>query len=161
IASVAVAAPRAGVPLATAAPPGSLALALVFVLWTYGGWNEHAYVAAEMKDPQRNIPRSLLLGTSVIALIYVVVNAAFVYGLGFETLVKYTAAVFWTFFFLTGLAVIVLRVREPARRRPYRVPGYPLTPLAFCASSAYMIYGSVSYAPFESVAGVAIVLTGI
>ena len=57
--------------------------------------------------------------------------------------------------------MIVLRWREPGRRRPYRVPGYPVTPLAFCASSAYMVYGSVSYAPLESVAGVAIVLSGI
>ncbi len=86
IAGVALMAP-APISLArTTAPGGSIALALVFVLWTYGGWNEHAYVAAEMRSPQTNIPRSLLLGTAAITLVYLAANGAFVYALGFERL---------------------------------------------------------------------------
>lgn len=236
---------------------GSFALAMIFVLWTYGGWNENAYVAAEVKDPQPNIPRSLLLGTGLVTLVYLGVNWAFLYGLGFdglrssraaaadlaaaplggagerlmavlvavsalgavsgqiftgarigyavgrdhtalyrlgvwnqrlgtpawalivqglvtlaliavfgsrdgfETLVKYTAAVFWFFFLLTGLSLFILRRKDGERPRPYAVLGYPLTPVVFCASSAFMLYGSLSYAPQESFWGGVIVLSGL
>jgi basic amino acid/polyamine antiporter, APA family len=61
-------------------------LALIFVLFTYGGWNEMAYVAAEVRNPRRNIVRALVLGTSVVMLLYLLVNAAFVAALGFEGL---------------------------------------------------------------------------
>jgi basic amino acid/polyamine antiporter, APA family len=63
---------------------GSFGLAMILVLYTYGGWNDAAFVAAEMKDKQRNIPRALILGTAGVALIYLVVNTAYVRGLGFE-----------------------------------------------------------------------------
>jgi amino acid transporter len=62
---------------------GSLAFALVLVFLTYGGWNDAAYVAAEMRDRRRNAPRALLLGTGVVTLLYVLVNAAYLVGLGF------------------------------------------------------------------------------
>lgn len=61
-------------------------LALIFVLFTYGGWNEMAYVAAEVKQPQRNIVRALVLGLGAVTALYVLVNAAFVHALGFEGL---------------------------------------------------------------------------
>jgi APA family basic amino acid/polyamine antiporter len=69
------------------APPEktSLGLTLVFVLYTYGGWNDAAFVAAEMRNGARNIPRALLLGTGAVALLYVLVNAAYLLGLGFDT----------------------------------------------------------------------------
>lgn len=63
--------------------PG-LGLALILVLYTYGGWNDAAFVVAEMKDKRRNIPRALLAGTAGVALIYLLVNAAYLNGLGFE-----------------------------------------------------------------------------
>lgn len=242
---------------APTAASGSLALALIFVLWTYGGWNESACVAAEVREPQRNIPRALLLGTGLITLVYVGINGIFLYGLGFErlqtsqavaadllagalgapgatlmallvavsaagavngqiftgarigsalggdhrllsplgawsarfgtpatalavqggitlvliaafgsrdgfeALVKYTAAVFWLFFLLTGVALFVLRHRDRDHPRPYAVVGYPVTPLLFCASSAYMLHGALSSAPVESLWGGAIVLSGL
>ncbi len=60
---------------------------------------------------------------------------------GFETLVEYTAPVFWLFFLLTGVSLFLLRRRDPRRLRPFRVPLYPLTPLVFCATSACLLYG--------------------
>ncbi|HXG10473.1 MAG TPA: amino acid permease [Gemmataceae bacterium] len=60
------------------------ALAIILVLYTYGGWNDAAFVAAEVREPRRNIPRALLLGTGSIMLIYLLVNAAYLLGLGFE-----------------------------------------------------------------------------
>jgi amino acid transporter len=68
----------------THAPLGALALALIFVLWTYAGWHEGAYVAAEVENKRRNLPRSLLLGTAVVIVLYLLVNAAYIAGLGFE-----------------------------------------------------------------------------
>lgn len=58
-------------------------LAMILVLFTYGGWNEMAYVAAEVKNPHRNILRALILGTLVVTAVYVLVTLAFVQGLGF------------------------------------------------------------------------------
>jgi len=59
-------------------------LALILVLWTYGGWNEMAYIGAEVRNPRKNILRALLLGTVAVTAIYVLVNLAFVAALGFE-----------------------------------------------------------------------------
>jgi basic amino acid/polyamine antiporter, APA family len=61
-------------------------LALILVLYAYGGWNDAAFVAAEVRDPRRNIPRVLLLGTAVITAVYLSVNAAYLWALGFEGL---------------------------------------------------------------------------
>ncbi|MHC4176850.1 MAG: APC family permease [Planctomycetota bacterium] len=58
--------------------------AMIFVLFTYGGWNEMAYVGAEVRDPTKNILRALVLGTVAVTLIYVLVTLAFVHCLGFE-----------------------------------------------------------------------------
>jgi APA family basic amino acid/polyamine antiporter len=236
-------------------------LAMIFVLFTYGGWNEMAYVGAEVRQPEKNILRALVLGTLAVALIYVVVNLAFVVGVGlggtrqfgvatevlrlglgdwagvaisllicisalgaingniftgariyyamgtehrlyawlgrwsprlgtpvwslliqglitlalvigfgmtargFQGMVLFTTPVFWTFLVLVGLSLFVLRYREPAIRRPYRVPGYPVTPIVFCLSSSYMVYASLSYAiqnrSWEAVWSVAILLVGV
>lgn len=62
--------------------PAPLSLALIFVLFTFGGWNEMAYVAAEVKNPSRNIVRALVLGTAAVTLLYLLVNGAFLYTLG-------------------------------------------------------------------------------
>jgi len=77
--------PQAGAAVAPAASGGGpgFGLALILVLYTYGGWNDAAFIVAEMKDKQRNIPRALLLGTAGVALIYLLVNAAYLNGLGF------------------------------------------------------------------------------
>jgi APA family basic amino acid/polyamine antiporter len=61
----------------------SLGLALVFVLYAYGGWNHAAYVAAEVRDQGRNLPRALFLGLGCITAIYLVVNLTYLKVLGF------------------------------------------------------------------------------
>ena len=217
--------------------PG-LKLALILVMFTYAGWHEMAYVAAEIKHPQRNIVRAMVLGTAAVTILYLLVNAAFLYALGYEGVaaseavavdtvsaalplmagkaisilicistlgaangliltgarisyamgtehslfrqlgkwsvhfgtpafalclqgslsmlivilagsfidtILYDAPVFWMFFLLTGLSVFVLRRKDHQMPRPYKVTGYPVTPIIFCASCAFMIYNSVSY----------------
>jgi basic amino acid/polyamine antiporter, APA family len=58
-------------------------MAMVFVFYAYGGWNDAAFVAAEVRDRHRNLPWALFIGTGGIMLIYLLVNAAYLYGLGF------------------------------------------------------------------------------
>lgn len=247
---------------ATAATEGGSAsqfgMAMVFVLLTYGGWNEAAYVSAELRDVSRNMVRGLLLSIGLIVLLYVLVNWAYLEGLGvggmsgsdvvaadlmrralgepganllsllivvatlsstnatiftgartnfalgrdfslfsflghwrrdsetpfnallvqgiialllvglgaatrqgFETMVDYTAPVFWIFFFLAGVSLFVLRRRDPERTRPFSVPLYPFTPLLFCAASAYMLWSSVAYTGIGAVVGVGVLLLGL
>lgn len=65
---------------------GDLVLALVFVLWTFGGWNEVAYVAGEVKNPTRNILWALVLGLAVVTGVYFLVNLVFLKALGIDGL---------------------------------------------------------------------------
>lgn len=228
---------------------GAFGLAMVFVLLTYGGWNEAAYISAEMRA-RRDIVRALVLSIVLITVLYLVVNWAYLQGLGFEgmakseavaadlmraafgpagdklisvlvavaaitsmnatmivgarthyavgndwaalrvlsfwdgergtpshamrvqniaalllvaigawtgggfrAMVEFTAPVFWLFFLLVGIALFVLRRREPARERPFRVPVYPLVPAIFCATCAYMLWSSLSYVYSQSLGG--------
>jgi amino acid transporter len=64
----------------------SYTLALIFVLFAYGGWNEIVYVAAEVKNPQRNLFRTLVLGTASVTLLYLFVNYTFLKALGLDGL---------------------------------------------------------------------------
>ena len=59
-------------------------LALILIMYAYGGWNDMAFVGAEVRDPDRNIVLSLLLGTLAVTTIYLLVNASFVHALGFH-----------------------------------------------------------------------------
>lgn len=58
---------------------GAFALSLVFVMYAYSGWNAATYIVGEMADPQRNVPRALLLGTALVAVLYIALNALFLY----------------------------------------------------------------------------------
>jgi amino acid transporter len=80
---------------------------------------------------------------------------------GFETMVEYTAPVFWFFLLLVGIALFVLRKKEPHRERPFRVPLYPLTPLIFCLSSAYLLYSSLVYTGLGALVGIGVLLAGV
>jgi amino acid transporter len=75
-------------------------------------------------------------------------------------MVDYTAPVFWFFFLLTGASIFVLRAREPQAARPFRVPLYPLTPILFCAASAYLLYSSLAYTGVGALVGIAVLGVG-
>jgi amino acid transporter len=64
--------------------PGGFRLAMILVLFAYGGWNEMSYVAAEVRDPRRNILRALVAGTLAVAAIYLLFCVAAVAALGFQ-----------------------------------------------------------------------------
>ena len=72
-------------------PPGSLSwaafgLALSPVLFSYLGWNSSVYVASEIHDPHRNVPRSLFVGLGVCTVVYLVVNLSYLYALPLDAL---------------------------------------------------------------------------
>jgi len=230
---------------------------MVFVLLTYGGWNEAAYVSAELYQNEHNMLRVLLVSIALITGIYLLINLTYLQGLGlagmsnseavatdlmdnamgessailislliaictlgttnaaiftgartnyalgqdfslfsflgrwndhtktptsalsvqglialglvllgtltrqgFETMVDYTAPVFWFFFLLSGVALLILRRREPELSRPFRVPAYPWLPLIFCGMSGYLLYSSLTYAGIGALLGVLIVVAG-
>ncbi|MEH2106821.1 APC family permease [Nostoc sp.] len=249
--------PNSATPVKSASS-GTWGLAMVFVLLSYGGWNEAAYISAEIQDGRRNIVRSLMWSIGIITAIYFLINLAYLRGLGlanmsqseavaadlmrsiwgapgalfisvliaiatlgatnatiftgartnyalgqdfalfgfmghwqqrpssptfalllqaaialalvflgtltrkgFETMVDYTAPIFWFFFLLSGISLLVLRIREPHIVRPFRVPFYPFTPLLFCAVCGYLLYSSLVYTGVGAVAGVLVVAAGI
>jgi amino acid transporter len=237
-------------PSSASGTPTAFGLAMVFVLLTYGGWNEAAYVSAELKDVRRDMVRALSLSIVVVTALYLFVVWAYWHGLGlqgmarssavaadllgrafgpagatlisvlvaistltsinatmivgarsnyavgrdwpqlrvfalwdgerntpgpalriqcafalllvglgawlgggFKSMVEFTAPVFWFFFLLAGLSLFVLRVREPAVERPFRVPLFPVVPIVFCASCAYMLWSSLSYVYNQELGG--------
>ena len=84
LAFIAVAGFLAGAPAksAPAAQGGSFGLAMIFVLLTYGGWNEAAYLSGEVRDPHRNMIRILVGGILALTLIYLLVNLGYLAALG-------------------------------------------------------------------------------
>ncbi|CAN5741291.1 amino acid permease [soil metagenome] len=90
-----------------------------------------------------NTPTNALLFQGALALGLVLIGT--LTSEGFATLVAYTAPVFWFFFFMVGLSLIVLRIREQEVVRPFRAPLYPLLPVAFCISCLYMLQASIVY----------------
>jgi APA family basic amino acid/polyamine antiporter len=66
-------------------PPGNFpltafAVSLVWVSFSYSGWNAATYIGAEVRDPQRNLPRAMALGAGLVTLLYLALNAVFVYA---------------------------------------------------------------------------------
>ncbi len=109
-------------------------------------------------DEARGTPKAAIWAQSSMALLLIC------FGLikhnGFEQMLDYLSPVFWFFLTLSGLAVIVLRYKFPDQARPYKVPLYPLMPLLFSASSAYVLYSSVIYLQAAALAGLAMLALG-
>jgi len=252
--AVAPAAAGTGQPWYMGAGIGS---AMIFVLFTYGGWNDAAYISAEVRDRERNMVRALLIAIGLVTLLYVLVNAAYLKGLGYDAmarsnavaadllkavwgstgekliavmiaiaaltsvngsmivgarsnyalgrdwpllsyigrwdeasgsprnamlvqgvialalvglgaiqnsgfkgLVEYSLPVFWGFFLLTGVALFVLRAKEPDAPRPFRVPLYPVLPAVFVLMCGYLLYSSLTYHGSNALVGLAVLAVG-
>ena len=82
----------------------------------------------------------------------------------FDRTVQLTVVVFWAFFCLTGVALILLRERDPDTPRPFRVPGYPILPILFCGWCAYFVIGTIlkdiHKGNVETLIGIGILLIG-
>ena len=104
-------------------------------------------------------PTSALWLQGCIAVVLILLAAADRHH--FENVVAYISPAFWAFMLLTGLSLYVLRRREPDAPRPFRVPLYPLTPALLCASAAYLLYSSISYAGLGALVGLGVLLAGL
>jgi basic amino acid/polyamine antiporter, APA family len=106
----------------------------------------------------RGTPSAAIVAIAAVALALVGFGA-WTRG-GFSTMVDFLSPVYWLFLTLSGIALFVLRRRFPGAPRPFRVPWYPLLPLAFIASSVYVLYSSLAYVRAGAVAGVAVLAIG-
>lgn len=78
----------------------------------------------------------------------------------FEQLLTYVVFVGWIFYAIAAASVFVYRRREPQAQRPYKVPGYPLTPTLFIAAAAGLVLNTVMTEPKRAAIGIGIVLLG-
>ena len=124
-------------------------------------------------DASRGVPLAGHIIQAVISLALVAFGA--LQHDGFETMVEFTAPVFWAFLFLVGISLFVLRVRDrdaraidaqanagvAAAERPFRVPLFPLTPIVFCAACGYLFYSSVTYAASKNAVHVSLLVMAV
>ena len=82
-------------------------------------------------------------------------------GNGFETAVQFTAPVFWAFLLLTGVALFVLRVRNPHAPRPLGRWLPLVTGVVLCIAAAFMLYSSLAYTKAGALVGVGVLLVGV
>lgn len=113
-------------------------------------------------QPAKGSPTAAYVAQCVIALALVAFGALQVSG--FEAMVEFTAPVFWSFLFLVGISVFVMRARGTPHTRQaaasFRVPLYPITPLVFCAACAYLAYSSITYAQSKGAIHVSFAVMG-
>ncbi len=93
-----------GEPLAV----GSMGLALVSILWAYDGWADLSFASGEVKNPQVNLPRAIILGTLAIIAIYLTTNAAYLYVNPIRAVAQSQLVAADTMFALFGRAGVVL-----------------------------------------------------
>jgi APA family basic amino acid/polyamine antiporter len=76
---------------APASSHSAVGFAMIFILLTYGGWNEAAYLSAEIRDGRRNIVRSLVIGITIVTVLYLLLNLAYYHVLGLSGMSESTA----------------------------------------------------------------------
>ena len=100
-------------------------------------------------------------GTPAFAILAAVLWTSLLAASGtFEQLLTYVVFVGWTFYALAAACVFVYRKRQPHAKRPYRVPGYPLTPILFILAAAALVINTVMTQPVRALIGLGIVLAG-
>jgi basic amino acid/polyamine antiporter, APA family len=237
----------------TAGMVGAFGVAMIVALFAYNGWWYSTFVAAEVRDPGRSIPRSIFGGMALVLGVYLLANVVYLLVLPFDTLqastrpaadtmsavigprggdfiaaavmlsafgtvnaqllsvprvyfamardglffdavarvqprfrtpavaillqgtvasllvltgtfqqiITYTAFPNYAFLSLAVLGLIILRVREPALARPFRVPGYPVTPVLFLGVFAWYLVNSLLYAFRDTMVGILLTLAGL
>lgn len=63
-----------------------MATSLIFVMFCYSGWNAAAYVASEIVEPQKTLPRALMMGTLIVTVLYLLLNCVYIYGANVDEL---------------------------------------------------------------------------
>ncbi|MEP6491349.1 MAG: amino acid permease [bacterium] len=100
-------------------------------------------------------------GTPVAAIILLAIWSALLAASGtFEQLLTYVVFTGWIFYGLGALSVFALRRKHPEAPRPFRTPGYPLTPLLFVVSAAALVLNTLREQPERAFVGLGVVLLG-
>src|SRR5205823_5847141 len=142
-------------------------VALLGVLWAYEGWQNVTNSAGEAADPQRTFARGIGLGTAALVAIYLTANAGYVAAVGAsgvaatDRIAADVVFASWLFAALAAAGVFVLRRRRPDAPRPFRVPGYPVTPALFIAAAAAIVGNTIVARPVQALVGLGIVATGV
>ena len=101
-------------------------------------------------------------GTPAFAIVAGSIWAAILAASGtFEQLLTYVVFSGWIFYGLGALSIFAFRRREPDAPRPFRVPGYPVTPILFVAASAAIVLNTLFTQPGRALVGIAVVFTGV
>lgn len=116
--------------------------------------NDHALLRPLSRTSKSGVPTTAILVQLVIVTLLLATQS-------FEAVLDTIQFSLTLCSFLAVLGVIVLRWKEPRLSRPYRTWGYPVTPLVFLSVTAFMMYHLVIERPLQSLAGVAIMLTGL
>ncbi len=117
---------------------------------------------AEDLPKMRLLGKTSAKGTPYAAIILQLAIITILVGTGtFQTVLIYTQFSLLLCSFLTVLGLIVLRIREPGLERPYKVWGYPITPLLFLAVTLYMMIYVITDKPTESLLGLITVIGGL
>jgi APA family basic amino acid/polyamine antiporter len=107
-------------------------------------------------DARFKTPAIAIVASSVWAMVLVALP-----GSTFEQLLTYVVFVGWIFYALGAVAIFVYRRREPDLARPFRTPGYPVTPILFVLSAAAIVLNTVVTQPKNVVFAVALMLLGV
>ena len=100
-------------------------------------------------------------GTPAVAVVASCAWAAVLAMTGtFEQLLTYVVFIGWIFYALGAAAVIALRIKRPLAARPFRVPGYPITPALFVVAAAVIVGNTVFTQPLQAVIGLGVVMLG-
>jgi APA family basic amino acid/polyamine antiporter len=100
-------------------------------------------------------------GTPAFAITAIAIWSALLAVSGtFEQLLTYVVFTGWVFYALGGASVIVLRRKSPHALRPFRVPGYPVTPILFVASAGWLVFDTIVTQPGRAALGLGAVLVG-
>ena len=67
-------------PISDAFPLSAFGVSLVWISFSYSGWNAAVYIGGEVRDPERNLPRALLVGTALVTFLYLLLNTVFVFA---------------------------------------------------------------------------------
>jgi amino acid transporter len=109
--------------------------------YSLGGTGRFSFMAHW--NAQRDAPVVAFIVTGAISAALVLVAAVNQGGVKF--MVDFTAPVFWFFFLLTGMSLFVLRLRFPTTPRPFKVPMYPIVPIVFVCTCAFLLYRSLLF----------------
>ena len=104
--------------------------------------------------PRFGTPAAAIVGTAIWSCVLVLSGS-------FEQLLTYVVFMSWLWFALAALAIFAYRRREPDAVRPFRTPGYPITPILFVVAAMVIVVNTVIAQPIQSLVGLGLALLGI